>query len=55
MPHLRLGLLLFTLVLFVGCTEMRVEGEAKVFQSSAVGKMIGIGIGLGLMGLGGVA
>jgi len=38
-----------------GCTEMRVEGDAKVFQSSAVGSIIRTVIGIGLIGLGGVA
>ena len=38
-----------------GCTEMRVEGDAKVFQSSAIGTTIRIVIGLGLIGLGIVA
>ncbi len=40
---------------FSGCTEMRIEGDAKVFQSSAVGSMIRTVIGLGLMGLAAVA
>ncbi|WP_372725157.1 hypothetical protein [Novipirellula sp.] len=38
-----------------GCTEMRIEGDAKVFQSSAVGSMIRTVIGIGLMGLAAVA
>lgn len=40
-----------TLVLS-GCTEMRIEGDARVFQSSAVGTIIQTIIGLGLLGLG---
>ncbi len=44
-------LLLLTLA-FSGCTEMRVEGDAKVFQSSSLGSTIRIVIGLGLIGLG---
>jgi hypothetical protein len=35
-----------------GCTEMRIEGDAKVFQSSAVGVIIRNVIGLGLIGVG---
>ena len=38
-----------------GCTEMRVEGDAKVFQSSAMGSLIRTIIGIALIGLGGVA
>lgn len=38
-----------------GCTEMRVEGDAKIFQSSAIGSLIRIIVGIGLIGLGGVA
>lgn len=34
---------------------MRVEGDAKIFQTSSTGKIIGAAIGLGLMGLGAVA
>lgn len=44
-------LILITLALS-GCTEMRVEGDAKVFQSSAMGSTIRIVAGLGLIGLG---
>lgn len=49
------GKCIFLLVLTLavsGCTEMRVEGDAKVFQSSAIGTTIRIVIGLGLIGLG---
>jgi hypothetical protein len=38
-----------------GCTEMRVEGDAKIFQSSAMGLLIRTIIGITLIGLGGVA
>ena len=38
-----------------GCTEMRVEGDAKIFQSSAMGKLIQTVIGIALLGVGGVA
>lgn len=39
-----------------GCTEMRIiEGDVKVFQSSALGSIIRTLIGLGLIGLGIVA
>lgn len=44
-------LILITLA-FSGCTEMRIDGDAKVFQSSALGATIRIVIGLGLIGLG---
>ena len=47
---------LATVILAVaGCTEMRVEGDAKVFQSSAVGSIIRTVIGVGLIGLGAMA
>lgn len=55
MRQLRLGLLILIVTTIAGCTEMRIDGDAKVFQSSAVGAMITIAIGLGLMGLGTVA
>ena len=38
-----------------GCTEMRLEGDAKIFQSSAMGSLIRTIIGIALIGLGGVA
>jgi len=38
-----------------GCSEMRIEGDAKVFQTSAVGSIIRTVIGIGLIGLGAVA
>ena len=38
-----------------GCTEMRVEGDAKIFQSSAMGLLIRTIMGIALIGLGGVA
>ena len=38
----------------VGCTEMKVEGDAKIFQTSAVGAVIGTLLGLGLLILGGL-
>jgi len=38
-----------------GCTEMRMEGDAKIFQSSAIGSLIRTIVGIGLIGLGGVA
>lgn len=49
-----LFLLLLTLMLS-GCTEMRVEGDAKIFQSSANGSTIRIVAGLSLIGLGIIA
>ncbi|MBN8604241.1 MAG: hypothetical protein J0M26_24720 [Planctomycetes bacterium] len=55
MHYLRLSLLIVLLLTITGCTEMRVEGDAKVFQTSSTGKIIGAAIGFGLMGLGAVA
>lgn len=55
MRQTSIGLLILVLIAFTGCTEMRVEGDAKIFQSSSTGKIIGTAIGLGLMGLGAVA
>jgi hypothetical protein len=52
MRALRFCLLAATILLFTGCTEMRVEGDAKIFQTSAVGSIIRTVIGLGLVGLG---
>ncbi len=50
------GICILLLAVFVlilpGCTEMRIEGDAKVFQSSAVGTVIQTLIGLGLIVLG---
>lgn len=37
---------------FSGCTEMRIEGDAKVFESSAAGSVVRVIIGFGLIGLG---
>lgn len=48
-------LLLLLLMVLSGCTEMRVEGDAKVFQSSGIGSTIRNVIGLGLIGLGTLA
>ncbi|HBJ35014.1 MAG TPA: hypothetical protein DDZ51_09690, partial [Planctomycetaceae bacterium] len=45
-------LLLVAVVAIAGCTEMRVEGDAKVFQSSAVAAIVRTVIGIGLIGLG---
>lgn len=45
-------LLLIVLLFLAGCTEMRVEGDAKVFQSSAAGAIIRTVIGIGLISLG---
>lgn len=48
-----LNICLFLLILaLTGCTEIRVEGDAKVFQASALGSTIRIVAGLGLIGLG---
>lgn len=55
MTRLRLGLCILILTSLLGCTEMRVEGDARIFQSSAVGSIITILIGLGLMGMGAFA
>lgn len=46
------GLFVALLLLMVGCTEVRVEGDAKIFQSSAVGFIIRIVLGVGLIGVG---
>lgn len=42
-------------LILTGCTEMRVEGDAKVFQSSATGSILGTLLGLGLLVLGGAS
>ncbi len=48
----RFCLLAVTILFIAGCTEMRVEGDAKVFQTSAVGTIIKTLVGIGLMLLG---
>jgi hypothetical protein len=45
--------LAFVLLVVSGCTEMRVEGDAKIFQTSDTGIRIRTCVGLGLLGLGG--
>lgn len=52
MRFVQLFLLLVAVVAVAGCTEMRVEGDAKVFQSSAVAAIVRTVIGIGLIGLG---
>jgi hypothetical protein len=50
------SLLLAMAILFLsGCTEMRMEGDAKIFQGSAFGSVIRTLVGRSLLGLGGVA
>jgi hypothetical protein len=47
--------LAFMMLVLSGCTEMRVEGDAKIFQSSAIGSLLRTILGIGLIGVGGVA
>lgn len=52
MNSCRFIVLFSCILLLTGCTEMRIDGDAKVFQSSAVGLIIGTLIGICLMVLG---
>ena len=52
---MRLLTIAILLLVAAGCTEMKVEGDAKIFQTSAVGAMIGALLGLGLLILGGLS
>ncbi len=45
-------LFVLAILAFAGCTEMRIEGDAKVFQASNTGTVIQSIIGIALMGLG---
>lgn len=55
MTRIRLIWLAAAVLLVAGCTEMRVEGDAKIFQSSATGSIIGVLIGLCLLVAGGLS
>ena len=53
MHRIRFVLIAAMLLLFMsGCVEMRVDGDAKIFQSSAVGFFLRVLTGIGLMILG---
>lgn len=44
--------LVVTLLMFAGCTNVRVEGDAHIFESSGVGSVVRIVIGVGLLAFG---
>lgn len=53
--HVRWLAMAVTILIATGCTEMKVEGDAKIFQSSAIGTIIATLLGLGLLTLGGLS